>query len=304
MDIIKLFDKYDKKICLALGFFDSIHIGHQEIFRRAKELAYSKNAQFAVFTFSNNPYVTLGKDVKLIYPYEQRIKYIAACGADLLIVRDFDAQFMNEDKDAFLTGLFGSYDIAGVVMGSDYTFGARGKGTIADFISFCKPRGIDVTVINDVALDYERVSTTGIRALIRQGNTELLNTRLGRDYAVEGTVVRGRGDGGKNSVPTANIPMPKGCEELHSGVYATDIVIGGSVYLGVTNVGGQPTYGSDSPMIETHIPGFSGNLYGQNITVRFWHRIRDTVRFNDKESLRTRIAEDIRYVNDKNRSRR
>lgn len=303
MDIIKLREKYDKKICIALGFFDSIHIGHQAIFKRAKELADLRNAQFAVFTFSNNPYEILGKDIKLIYPYEQRIKYIAACGADLLIVRDFDAQFMNEDKDVFMAELFSGYDIAGVVMGRDYSFGAGGKGTAADFMSFCKPRGIDVAVIDDVMLEGERISTTGIRALIRQGDVGSLNTRLARDYAVIGTVERGRGDGSRNSVPTANIPMPNGCEALHMGVYATDIEIGGSVYLGVTNVGGQPTYGSGVPVIETHIPDFSGDLYGLDVTIGFWHRIRDTYRFNNKEELRARITEDIRYVKDKNRSR-
>jgi riboflavin kinase/FMN adenylyltransferase len=136
------------------------------------------------------------------------------------------------------------------------------------------------------------VSSSRVRALLREGAVEAANALLGRRFAIDFEVVHGRRIGRTLGTPTINQPLPDGFIEPRFGVYATATRLGGEVYSSVTNVGVKPTFGSDRALAETYIHGFSGDLYGQKPLVEFIGFIRPERRFESPEALRAQIMED------------
>jgi len=279
-------------IVLALGFFDSIHLGHRCLIEEAEMLAEEKGAVPALFTFNNNPFDAMRKDVKLILTYDERKDVLSrTTGIKTVISAHFDEDFMNLSGKEFLSKLF-RYNIKGLVCGYDYTFGKKGKCNVDDLVAFAKKKGVSVSVIPPFCMGGERISSTEIRKSLENGDVEKSERLLGTEWIISSIVEKGDGIGRKLGFPTANLLHEKDKLVPQHGVYGGITEIDGKSYYAIVHIGERPTVKGNLLRIEAHVVGFSGNLYGRRITVKIKKRIRDVMKFDTVEALSRQIALD------------
>ena len=297
--IIDRFDKNKKDntpIALALGFFDSLHKGHAAVIGGAKQFAAANNCISAVFTFDNNPFAAMGKDVKLVYTFSERCELLKHMGVDLVVAADFNAALINVNASDFLETLINRFNIKYISCGPDYAFGKNAEGKTALLAEFCRIHNISLEIVPEAERNKEKISSGKIRELIAAGDIETANGLLNAPFCVFGVVTQGRGAGGKLTYPTANIIPPCDKVVLGEGVYATNAYIGGKKYMSVTNAGAKPTFKDDSYGIETYILDFNehnNSLYGQYIKVEFIKKIRKVFSFSSIYRLKQQISADI-----------
>lgn len=288
---------FDRPITVCLGFFDSLHVGHVGLIRKAQLLAYKYDCQSAVFTFDNNPFRFLGKDSLQVLTYPERLYRLQNLGVDVVIKATFDQSFADMAPQDFLERLIEGKNIKAIVVGSDYTYGKGAQGNVDSLRNFCIIHDIELAV-EDMRLlpGGNKVSSRYLRKLVERADLKEIATQLATPYFVLGKVVHGRADGAKIGFKTANIEYPTDKTRLPQGVYETLVSIDGISLKAVTNVGAHPTFGDDAYNVEAHIIGLSGDLYDKLIVVEFVSKIRDIRKFDDKEQLSEQIKKDIEYV--------
>ncbi len=286
-----------KKV-LALGFFDSIHIGHRALIAEAQEIANKTGAQLCVSTFDDAFFDQLKKnEIKEIYTLKERRMLLAELGVPCIRVFESTQERFAQSGIDFFRELVGAGDVTDIVCGEDYTFGCGASCNCTDLKRFCEESGISLhTAKTFMTEDGNKVSSRAIRRLLSEGNIPEANRLLGKEYFCAGAVVHGRGDGSKFGIPTANLDIMREKLLPAYGVYQTVTEAEGVRYRSLTNVGGQPTFDMDKPTIETLILDYSGNLYGKEITVIFSKKIREIVRFANAAALRRQIEKDIEEV--------
>lgn len=299
MQAIQFEDGCSQPLSLALGFFDSIHIGHKKLINTAKLAAEKLGCRSAIFTFSNNPYLVFGRDTGLVYDFKDRLKVLGELSLDYVIYKEFDKAFMDTPPEVFLRSLNNLFKIKHIVCGFDYKFGSKPQGTPRLLEEFFGQNGVRVTVVSEVECDNKKASSTWVRRLLSDGDIEGANRCLGAPYRVYGLVERGCSVGRKLGYPTANIKIDKK-PILSRGVYSVYATVDGVKYEGVANVGDRPTFDDDEQKIETHLFDFSGNLYEKNITVYFKSFIRGIKKFKNEKELKLQIIEDIKTVKNGN----
>ncbi len=287
----------DKKVCLALGYFDSVHLGHRHLIDLAGDFAKARGLELAVATFSNNAYKMFNREEKCVYTYAERCVILDGLCEYVLPMR-FDARMKNTPASVFLDKLFAAYDIGAVVCGYDYLFGAGAEGDAAYLKSYCENRGVDCLVVDKFELNGNRVSTTVVKNLLAAGKVEEANEYLGAPYMLCGKVVPGRGAGRMFDIPTANIKFPTDKLLPAEGVYGTACVVDGAEYTGATNVGGRPTFGLTKLVVETMIKDFNDNIYGKEISVFFRKFLRPVKKFDTPATLSKQVREDIDWRKD------
>ena len=182
--------------------------------------------------------------------------------------------------------------------GYDFRFGRGGAGDAAALKRLCAPLGIAVEVVPEFRLAGREVSSTRIRALIAQGEVEEAGRLLGYPFAVEGSVGQGNHLGRTLQFPTVNQRLQEGMVQPRFGVYVSRTRAAGRWWPSVTNVGVKPTVGSEWPVAETNLLGFSGDLYGAEIRVELLHFLRGEQKFASVEALREQIARDVQSARD------
>lgn len=285
-------EKSQNGICLALGFFDCMHLGHRAIIAAAREYARARALETVVFTFTTSPKIF--GDGKSVYTFSERSRIYAECGADRLISVDFDQKTRDTSPAVFLDGLFEKENIKAVFCGEDYRFGAGGAGDTALLKAYCEKKGATLEVLATVKRDGEKVSSTRVRELLENGNIGKANELLGEPYRITSEVVAGRGEGRKFGFPTANVRLYADKIYPADGVYATRVKIDDKLYFGATNVGKKPTFGDESISIETFVDEYSGDLYGKTITLFFVGRLRAIEKFSSPEELAKKIMSDVK----------
>ena len=294
-----IIDRFDKKkkdntpIALALGFFDSLHKGHADVITRAISFARANNCINAVFTFDNNPFGALNKNVKLVYTFSERCELLKGMGADLIIAADFSTSFLGISAPVFLKSLIGRFNVKYISCGPDYAFGNNAAGTTSLLAEFCSKNKIVLEIVDEAKINGEKISSRRIRELIAAGEIETANSLLSMPFCIFGTVTVGRGVGNKLTFPTANIKPSNDKVVLGEGVYATNTYIGGKKYPSVTNAGAKPTFNDGSYGIETYIIDYNSPLYGQYIKVEFVKKIREVFSFSSIYRLKQQISVDI-----------
>lgn len=285
-------------LSMALGYFDGVHRGHQEVILEAKRKAEILGYHSAVMTFDPHPSVVLKKrdgHVHYITPLNEKIHIIDQLGVDYLFVVHFTEDFANllpqEFVDQYIIGL----NVKHVVAGFDYTYGRMGKGTMETLPFHSRGQFTSTTVPKYMSED-EKVSSTWIRTLLKEGQTEKLKDLLGRYYTTSGTVVHGDKRGRTIGFPTANVEVEDEYIIPPLGVYAVRFKTAeGNWYNGVCNVGYKPTFNKEKtlkPSIEVHLLGFSGDLYEQKVQVE-WHRyLRKEQKFAGIDELVAQIEKD------------
>ena len=288
-------------MALCLGFFDCLHLGHVELIEQAKELARELDVQPALFTFDSAPSLVLGKSKEgEIFTLQERLYRMDELGIHNAVLARCDDEFLSTPAHDFLTRLHSLFNVRAIVCGSDYTFGAKGAGNAEDLKAFCQNAGIVVKVLDlKKGADGEKIASRRIRELIKNGDISAANSYLPLPYIILGEVVHGRHDGHKMGFPTANMNLAKEKLKPQSGVYYTNVTLGGKKYPCITNVGTHPTFDDYSVNVETHIIGFNGDLYGKTIVVEFMDKIRDIVKFNSKEEIAAQLTKDVIFARKK-----
>lgn len=279
---------------VALGMFDGVHIGHQQLIAETERLAQAESAVTAVYTFMNHPLTVLGGEPRLLTDAAARGRLLREYGAQDVEMVPFDPSLARCSPVQFIERLMARWQLAGLVAGYNYTFGDQASGTAATLCALGAQYGFRVLILPPVLFDGEAVSSTRIRLLLEQeGNVQAAAALLGRPYRLSGSVVANRQLGRRFGFPTANLAVPRDSVLPLSGVYATRAMVGGSCYPAVTNVGTNPTVHGDHLSIETHLIDFSGDLYAQELSVDFYARLRGEVCFASEQALIERIGQDV-----------
>jgi riboflavin kinase/FMN adenylyltransferase len=283
---------------VAIGNFDGVHRGHAHIFQQARALAGGIGGEAVVLTFDPHPAKVLAPAFAppLITPLARKLELIAACGMDAVVVEPFDHAFAGHSADDFARGvLAGGLGARHVVVGYDFTFGAKRSGNVDRLRAFGSELGFDLTVVAPVSVDGLVCSSTKVREFVLEGRVDGAALLLGRDPEIEGEVVRGAGRGRTIGVPTANVKpetelLPKNGVYAGWGERASD----GRRWAAAINVGTNPTFVSGQAIsVEAHLLDCDEDLYGQRLRVGFVQRLRDEERFASREALVAQIGTDI-----------
>jgi riboflavin kinase/FMN adenylyltransferase len=286
-----------RKVCLAIGFFDGVHLGHQQVIRQTITDAKQHEAIGLVVTFDRHPnsVVAPSRVPPLIYSLPQKLRAIEAVGADTLLLIRFDKAFSEQTGEAFVRGVARELDqIQSLCVGANFVFGHKRGGNVELLKKLGAELNFTVHGMAAVSLDGQAVSSTRIRAAIRAGDLDSVSQMLGRAYSVGGMVVRGDGLGQQLGFPTANVDTTGLALPPH-GVYAVHAETGSRTYRAVLNIGHRPTLQDPNPQlrVEAHLIDFTGDLYGQEVELAFVEKLRAEKKFGSLGELRQQIAQDI-----------
>ncbi len=286
-----------RRTCLAIGVFDGVHLGHQQIIRQTIADAHQHEALALIVTFDKHPSAIVAPErvPPLIYSRPQKLRAIAALGADALLEIPFDRDFSEQSGAQFIHGLVPDLGpVQSICVGADFVFGCKRSGNIALLKSLGAQLGFQVHGMAQLALDGRIVSSTRIREAIAAGDFDAASQMLGRAYALAGPVIRGDQLGQKLGFPTANLDTA-GLLLPPNGVYAAHATVADQSHRAVLNIGRRPTVPNLTPVprVEVHLLDFSGDLYGRELEVEFTAKLRDEQKFASLDELKAQIRRDI-----------
>ena len=286
----------EKTRVIALGFFDGMHIGHSALMKKTLEIGNEKNLIPSVITFDKHPRCLIsGENVPLINSMEDRAGLIhRVFGIDDVIFLHFDKDTAKIPWDIFIEHLVGDFGARHLVAGYNFRFGSGGKGNRELLEQKCAELGLGCDIIPEVRYDGIPSSSTYIRELLADGNVERANEFLGHPHVLTDNVRYGYRLGRTLGTPTINMIFQEGVLIPAFGVYATKVYLDdGSEHIGVANIGVRPTVGNGGQVTaETHVLNFRGNLYGRQVRVEFYKRLRSEKKFKDIGELKEQIAKD------------
>ena len=283
-----------KKTVIALGFFDGLHLGHAALLERAKLRASELGAEPAVLTFDVHPDTLIKNEpVALLNSAEDR-RYIAKrfFGIEKLLYIHFDAETMRLPWQAFMENVSRAYGAVHYIIGHDFSCGHRGQGTAALVRDWCAEHAIGCDVIPPVTHGGILVSSTYIRALIRDGEMERAAEFLGHPHLLTDRVRTGFRIGRTMDFPTINMAFEEGVLVPRRGVYASRVLLPDGEHGAVTNIGMRPTFDGHRITVETHILDYAADLYGQRVCVEFCRFLRPERKFDTVDALRAQIRND------------
>lgn len=280
-----------EKQVLALGFFDGVHLGHGALLSACRSMANALCVDAAALTFDTHPdTLVTGQTPGLINSARDRETLMKGLyHMDRVLTLHFDQAMMHTPWQDFFQELLTRYQAAGLVCGHDFRFGDRGTGNAILLEQACREAGIPCTVVPEQKLEGFTISSTYIRQLLSEGEMERAGRFLGHPHILTGTVVSGRRIGHTWGIPTANLTLPEGVLPPRFGVYACRTQVWGKPYLAVTNVGTRPTVNGHQPRAEAWLLDFSGDLYGQELTLEFHAFLRPEVKFPSAQALQAEI---------------
>jgi len=296
---VERFGAERKQTAVTIGNFDGVHVGHQAILTRVCANARTADRVSAVLTFYPHPAKVLrpAEAPPLLETIDQRIARLESTGIDAVLVARFDRELASLSPEEFAEAFLAKTMRAGsVFVGENFRFGHRQAGDVKLLREVGARLGFQVEIVPPV---YEEIggqrlviSSSAIRAAVREGRLDEAARMLGRPFALEGEIRTGSGLGRKLVVPTLNLATE---QELlpKLGVYATETTVASADYRSVTNVGMRPTFDGAKLAIETHLFGFSDNLTSGPMAIRFHSRLRDEQKFAGPEELKQQILRDI-----------
>ena len=283
---------------VTVGFFDGVHLGHQEVIRRSVEAARSERRAVSPSRSTGIPREILspGEEPRLLTTVERKASLIEACGVDVLVVLEFTKEFSQVSAEDFVRDvLVGGMHAVHARVGANFTFGHRAAGTVATLREVGGPLGMTADEVDLFTIDGRVVSSSSIREALAAGDLVWPRTALGRRYVVDGEVVSGAGRGKGLGYPTANLRTWPRLLLPGQGIYAGVAELeGGSRYVAAIDVGTNPTFGTEPLHVEAFLLDFPDDeLRGDTLTVEFWERLRDEVKFDSVDELVAAIAEDV-----------
>jgi riboflavin kinase/FMN adenylyltransferase len=284
-------------VAVALGNFDGVHIGHQEVLRRAVEEGKQRSVPVVAATFRPHPRAVLGagEAPRLLTSSGLKREVLQGYGVDDVVEITFDLELSRKSPEEFVRDvLVGEMGARIVVVGENFRFGYRASGDFKDLRRLMREAGGEAVAVEVRGAGPEGgISSSRIRELVSEGNVAEAATLLGRPYVLRGEVVVGDRRGRTIGFPTANVVPDTEAVVPARGVYAGFVVVGDEKYAACTNVGVAPTFGRAESRVEAYLLDFEGDLYGRIVDVGFVRRIRGEKKFSGVDELKAQIQHDV-----------
>lgn len=283
-------------LSLAIGAFDGVHKGHQQVINKAKGYAEEKGIASAVMTFDPMPKSIFGQGVQYqqaITPLPDKLKVFKELEVDFVFVVQFDTTFTQITPEQFVDEILLPLQVKNVVVGFDFRFGAGGKGDTKTLLMLSEGR-MQVHIVDGYHINGEKVSSTLIRECIDAGDMTKASLLLGRPYEITATVATGDQRGRTIGFPTANLKLTEDYILPRLGVYAIIAYYQNKSYFGVLNFGMKPTFNKNEivPVMEAHLFDFNEDIYGEQLKVQFIQFLRPEKKFNGVGELIAQIKID------------
>lgn len=286
-----------KNSVVTIGTFDGVHVGHQKIINRLVHIAEANKLQALVLTFFPHPRMVVQKDssIKLINTIDEKAAQLQQLGVDHLVLKEFTNTFSRLSALEYVRDvLVNKLKVKHIIVGYDHHFGRNRTATIEDLIEFGEFYGFEVTQIDAQEVGDVAVSSTKIRAALREGNMRVANDFLGYNFMLTGTVVKGKGLGANLSFPTANIFIEEPYKLIpKQGVYLVQSKIENQLVYGMMNIGKNPTVSQDNKThIEVHFFNLDANLYSKTLKIELLEHLRSEIKFPNIEALKVQLEKD------------
>ena len=281
---------------LTIGTFDGVHLGHQKVLERLTKEAKNNNLKSTVLTFFPHPRTVLNpnKPLKLINSVNERTDLLSKSKIDNLIIHPFDKSFSELDPEKYVLEILVKKLKAKIILiGYDHKFGKNRTADINDLKMYGEKYGFKVIEIKAEEISNIAISSTKIRKAISEGDISTAKEYLGYDVSLSGRIVHGKSIGRTIGFPTANVDVSEGYKLLpKNGVYLIESIINKKQVFGMMNIGVKPTLIESSKTIEINFFDFEGDLYDRNIRVNIKQFIRDEIKFESLELLKSQIQKD------------
>ncbi|KJS23444.1 MAG: hypothetical protein VR72_01090 [Clostridiaceae bacterium BRH_c20a] len=311
MKVFRSLEQYispEKPVVAALGNFDGVHLGHKHLINAAKDIARGINGETLVFTFFPHPQLLFNNHIEVINSLKLKIDLLKSLGVENVLVIPFTKTIAELSPPCFVHEILSNkLKISHAVAGFNYTFGHKGKGKAEDLIKQSAEQNIKVTIIEPFYVEGKLVSSTKIRDYIKIGKIAEAARLLGYQPAIIGKVIEGNKIGRQMGFPTANLEWDNNLLIPATGVYAVRVEFDNVLYMGVLNIGKKPTVTQNITItMEVNILDFQREIYGCEIKIIFYKKLRDETKFASIIELKKQISNDvqttIKYFRDTNPS--
>jgi len=281
---------------LTIGVFDGVHLGHKHLIAELLKQARRSGLLAGVVTFRQHPEELLssGRTLPFLTDITTRINLLREEGVDIIVPLSFTRELAGLGSRQFI-GLLRKYlKVRGLVVGPDFALGKGREGDIATLRHLGQEMGFSVTIVPPLTIKGEVVSRTAIRRAMAEGDMKKYRELTGHPFSLRGRVVSGAGRGTGLGFPTANLDVSAGQALPADGVYASLAHINGKTYRSMTNIGKDPTFGTNERTIESYLVDYRGDLYGTELLVDIVARLRDEKKFTSVDELKKQLARDVR----------
>ncbi|MFV0503625.1 MAG: bifunctional riboflavin kinase/FAD synthetase [Lachnospirales bacterium] len=281
----------NEKAVVCIGAFDGIHLGHKKIIDIARTF---ENKKIVILSFNPNPnFLLQGDDFKTILSYRERQILLEQLEIDFAVDFPYDEETRNTNAIDFLNQvLLKNINSDIIICGKDFKFGNGGEGTTETIEKFCSEYNKKFISVDLLKFNDEKLSSRNLRTMLKNSNIEDINIYLAKPYFITGIVIHGKELGRTINTPTINILPNKNKLLPKNGVYKSYVFIDNKKYISISNVGYNPTVKSEFIIFETHIVGYLGDLYGQEVTVYLEKFLRPEIKFNNLNELKVQLEKD------------
>ena len=293
------------KTAVTTGTFDGVHNGHKVIIEQLKRAAEKIGGESVILTFFPHPRMVLypdDSDLRLLNTINERISMLEKTGIDHLIIHPFSKEFSRLSSTEFVREILVNHlNVGTLVIGYDHHFGRNREGSFKHLEELAPLYGFEVEEISAQEIQQVNISSTKVRNSLLNGEVYAANQFLGYNYFIKGTVVDGEKKGRKIGFPTANLKINEWYKLTpSSGVYAVKIKINDNIFNGMLNIGNRPTLNSSmKETIEVNIFNFDEDIYGLEIEIEFFEKIRDEQKFENLPALTNQLKIDKEQVQKK-----
>ena len=290
-----------KNAVVTSGTFDGVHVGHQKILKRLREVANQTGGETVMITYWPHPRMVLNpldNTLKLLSTFPEKANLLETYGVDHLVKIPFTKEFSQMSAEEYIrVVLHDRIKTSHIITGYDHRFGKNREGGLDDLVQFADKYEYQVEEIPRQDIDEIGVSSTKIRKALESGDVKLAHQYLGRPFTVTGLVVKGQQLGRKIGFPTANIGVKENYKLIPAdGIYAVKVCNKYRKRDGMLNIGHRPTIGGEDKSIEVHIFDFDDDIYNSEISLEFIDRVRDEVKFESMDDLKQQLKKDEKSV--------
>ncbi|MBK6909942.1 MAG: bifunctional riboflavin kinase/FAD synthetase [bacterium] len=292
-----------KRSAVTVGSLDGLHVGHQVILNRLKELAAQHGEAPIVVTFDPHPRSLVDggiRPISLLQSSAEKHDTLRTLGVEHLLVLSFDETIRRLSAREFIEQyVLRAWQANRIVAGYNHSFGKDRSGDRESLITMGRELNFGVEILPPVSVDGQTVSSTTIRRMLMEGELPSANAMLGRPYTLSGRVVRGFGRGRRMGCPTANLEeFASGKLIPRDGIYAAFAIVDGTDYPAAVSIGFNPTFGGQRHSVEAHILDFDRDLYGAVLTLKFVKRLRGEIKFSGEAALSDQMRQDLADIRD------
>lgn len=281
---------------LTIGTFDGVHIGHQKILSRLREIADEIYGEVTLLTFHPHPRLVLypsQNDMQLLTTQNEKADLLEKYGVDNLVFMPFTHEFSRLSYEEFVKQVIvDGIHAHVVVIGYDHHFGHNREGGLKQLQLLSKVHSFRVEEIPEQDIDYAAVSSTRVRKALLAGDVASANQLLAHAYSISGKVIHGNHIGRELGFPTANMLVEEHKLIPSNGIYAVKVFVDEEIFNGMLSIGNRPTFDNGARSVEVNILDFNRDIYDKEITIELLHYLREEVRFNGKEELIEQMKKD------------